>query len=120
MIKYRLVVGPLNLLMQWKQEIERFFKRSQLNAIIYHGSERKPTEILDAKRSDVILTTYGTITSEYTGGDSMFHKIHWHRIILDEAHMIKEKSTGVAKSCCALLSDYRWCVTGTPVINKIE
>ena len=37
----------------------------------------------------------------------------WKRIILDEAHGIKNPSTVVSKACCMLKADSRWCVTGS-------
>ncbi|KAJ3210536.1 hypothetical protein HDU82_007940 [Entophlyctis luteolus] len=46
-------------------------------------------------------------------------KIDWHRVILDEAHTIKNKNTRAARACVQLRSMYRWCLTGTPIQNNI-
>ena len=42
----------------------------------------------------------------------------WRRIILDEAHNIRNRNTRQFKACNALDADARWCLTGTPFINK--
>lgn len=39
---------------------------------------------------------------------------------MDEAHTIKNKNTRAAVGCCSLLANYRWCMTATPIQNKIE
>lgn len=60
-----------------------------------------------------------------TGGDdvklleSPFHKINWSRIVLDEAHRIKERTTSTARSAFGLTAEYRWCLTGTPLQNRV-
>ncbi|CAG8530193.1 16588_t:CDS:10 [Funneliformis mosseae] len=46
--------------------------------------------------------------------------IHWFRIILDEAHIIKDINTVQSKAACSLKAERRWCLTGTPIQNKWE
>jgi DNA repair protein RAD16 len=41
------------------------------------------------------------------------------RIILDEAHNIKERSTNAAKAAFALDGKYKWCLSGTPLQNRV-
>lgn len=51
--------------------------------------------------------------------NSRIHAIKFHRLILDEAHNIKSRETSVAKACFALKARYKWCLSGTPVQNRI-
>ena len=51
--------------------------------------------------------------------DSLLHRTQWHRIVLDEAHKIKARTSNTAKCIYALKSTYKWCLTGTPLQNRI-
>ncbi|KAI0692705.1 SNF2 family N-terminal domain-containing protein [Cytidiella melzeri] len=51
--------------------------------------------------------------------DALFRIKYW-RIVLDEAHNIKNKTTKSAQACCALEAKYRWCLTGTPMQNNVD
>ncbi|KAJ3064989.1 hypothetical protein HDU98_011612, partial [Podochytrium sp. JEL0797] len=46
-------------------------------------------------------------------------KVHWHRVILDEAHTVKNKATRAARACVQLKAGLRWCLTGTPIQNNV-
>ena len=50
---------------------------------------------------------------------SKLHSVVWERIVLDEAHKIKGRTTNVAKSIYALRSEYKWGLTGTPLQNNV-
>ena len=47
------------------------------------------------------------------GANQPLLSFNWKRIILDEAHGIKNPTTIVSKACCLLRADIRWCVTGS-------
>ncbi|KAI0640403.1 SNF2 family N-terminal domain-containing protein [Trametes meyenii] len=51
--------------------------------------------------------------------DALF-RVKWWRVVLDEAHNIKNRTTKAAVACCALDARFRWCLTGTPMQNNVE
>lgn len=128
-----LVVVPPVALMQWSSEITEYTD-GKLKVLVYHGqnSKVKSMTVKDIKKYDVVMISYNSLESLYrkeTKGwsrgedivkeDSPIHAIHFHRLILDEAHSIKSRTTGVAKACFALKGTYKWCLSGTPVQNRI-
>lgn len=50
---------------------------------------------------------------------SILHFIKWERIILDEAHSIKDRRSNTAKAIFALESSYKWALSGTPLQNRV-
>ncbi|EDP49491.1 hypothetical protein KXV22_003277 [Aspergillus fumigatus] len=123
--KSTLVVAPLALIKQWESEIATKIEDShKLRVCVYHGNTRaKATDSLDTY--DVVITTYGTLTSEYGAVDKNKKKaglfsVYWYRIVLDEAHTIKNRNAKATQSACALDAEYRWCLSGTPMQNNLD
>ena len=128
-----LVLVPPVALMQWANEIKDYTSGS-LKVLICHGSN-KEAKHLDKKKIrsfDVIVMSYNSLESMYRkqvkgwnrGENKIYepspiHGVQFHRLILDEAHSIKTRSTGIAKACFALTGTYKWCLSGTPVQNRI-
>lgn len=55
-----------------------------------------------------------------TEATSPLQMIHWFRVVLDEAHCIKETATVGSRASCDLTAHRRLCLTGTPVQNKLD
>ncbi|KAI8899813.1 SNF2 family N-terminal domain-containing protein [Globomyces pollinis-pini] len=118
-----LIICPLNLISQWKDEVIRSFDKNVMSVELYYGTNREHSPLLFSGDycPDIVITSYGTLSSEYDNmKKSPIYKTKWFRVVLDEAHLIKEKSTKAAKACYSLEACNRWCVTGTPIINKLE
>lgn len=129
--KTTLIVTPVSLLKQWEREIKTRVKSdSELKVYLYHGTGRKFGSFNEFREYDVVITTYGLLSREYkdhfgTSNDgsesSPFFQTDsiWYRVVLDEAQYIKNKSTLTSKACSSLKSEYRWCLTGTPMQNSV-
>ncbi|KAF2175277.1 hypothetical protein K469DRAFT_702383 [Zopfia rhizophila CBS 207.26] len=128
-----LVVVPPVALIQWSNEI-REYTDGKLKVLVYHGTNAqcKKLSVKDLKKYDVIMVSYNSLeslhrkeTKGWSRGENIIkeasplHAITYHRLILDEAHSIKSRTTGVAKACFALKGTYKWCLSGTPVQNRI-
>ncbi|KAL9083728.1 MAG: hypothetical protein Q9165_008394 [Trypethelium subeluteriae] len=52
--------------------------------------------------------------------EKVLHHMAWFRVILDEAHWVRNQETVQFRAVNALYADRRWCLTGTPLHNKLE
>ena len=124
-----LVVAPTVALLQWRNEMRKY--APSLQVLVWHGAQRaKDAEALHT--SDVVLTSYAVLESTFrrdrhgfmrngrrVHDRSLLHTMLWRRIILDEAHHIKERTSNTSRSAYALQSDFKWCLSGTPLQNRV-
>eukprot|EP00742_Colponemidia_sp_Colp-10_P014547 GILJ01016532.1.p1 GENE.GILJ01016532.1~~GILJ01016532.1.p1 ORF type:complete len:935 (-),score=119.12 GILJ01016532.1:169-2973(-) len=114
-----LIVVPMSLLGQWKAEIGTHLGAHTVKVYEHYGPDRYKSASPFCN-FDIVLTTYGVLASESCGPQSPLHTIQWHRVILDEAHNIKGRTVQLARAAFRLHADKRWCLTGTPVQNKLD
>lgn len=131
-----LVVTPAGLISQWKHEIEQLLNQGHRRhrVFVYHGDKTGRTGTFHLlNQHDIVLTTFGTVAAELRRtchrpsahstipsdpGLSILGPVSkWHRVILDEAQCIKNDRSKTAMACCAIDATYRWCLSGTPLMN---
>ncbi|PYI36401.1 hypothetical protein BP00DRAFT_361540 [Aspergillus indologenus CBS 114.80] len=120
-----LVVAPAGLISQWKCEIERLLPADPRGARVrVHSGPARQTRFSDLSRYQIVLTTYNTLVAEFRREHSesplLGRASKWHRVVLDEAQYIKNDRTKAAMACCILDASYRWCLSGTPVMNSLR
>lgn len=123
--KATLLIAPLSTIQNWESQVREHIKPGAMSTYIYHGSNRSSNVFELAKDYDLIITTYGTALSDSTregptGSGGPLFQIKWFRIVLDEAHTIRESKTNQSKAIYQLWATRRWTVTGTPIQNRIE
>lgn len=130
-----LVIAPMSLLAQWQSEAERASKPGTMKSMVYYGNEKTANlqtlccEANAASAPDLIITSYGVVLSEFNqvaanhgnrGSHGGLFSLEYFRIILDEAHHIKNRQSKTAKACYELAAEHRWILTGTPIVNRLE
>lgn len=126
-----LIVCPMSLLAQWRDEIIRGSNPDTITVEVYYGDERSKRSIRDlcswnGSAPDVLITTYGTLMAEWnkiqttSSHESPLYGVEYWRVVLDEAHQIKNRLSKTSQACRDVQAKRRWAVTGTPIQNKLE
>ena len=140
-----LIVCAPALLQQWEDEIQKHCDSKKVLPDIVrhygrtHVSGTKGAERMEA--SDVVLTTYKEVVRSYPhcifppdlegraekqaywkgvwqSQRDLLHRAFFYRVVLDEAHCIKNHTSQTSIACRALMARHRWAVTGTPIHNR--
>lgn len=110
-----LIVAPTSVIYNWGNEIDKF--TPDLSYKVLHSPKRKA--FLEADDSfeqvDIVITSYALIVKDL----DIYREKKFYYLILDEAHYIKNTKTKLYQAFLALKSEYKLCVTGTPMENHL-
>lgn len=113
-----LIIAPKGVMSNWEEQIARHVKTDHMPSILRYHQVPKTGKYSksDFLKHDIVITSYGKIVSDYqAGAKSGIFAVDWHRIVLDEGHVIRNSKTTTAKAVCSLGAKSRWVLTGTPM-----
>ena len=109
-----LIVCPKTLLFNWQNEARRF--TPALKTVVIHGSQSARNRLLkQAAEFDLLITSYPLLQRDI----SHFLQIEFDCCILDEAQMIKNPETHMARHVKKINAHHRIALTGTPMENNL-
>ena len=109
-----LLIVPASLVKQWIAEIRKFSSRLE-PVVCLNGNYLR---LLDAynKPGSIFITTYQTFVAHH----ELFSSVLWFRVILDEAHYIRNMKTKVGNYIMGIKSYNKWTLSGTPIQNCVR
>ncbi len=102
-----LIVCPTSVVSSWQEQVASFLPGRK--TALYHGAERQ----LDLN-AQITITTYGILRADVAS----LAASDWETVVLDEAHVIRNPYSQVARAAYQIKSRYKICLTGTPIENS--
>ncbi|KAI0550678.1 SNF2 family N-terminal domain-containing protein [Xylaria curta] len=140
--KTTLIVAPATSIEQWKEEIRKHTDKKYIGTVL-HFKQSQDLELETLHTFGIILASYHEVSSQFPSrkfraelqNDSGFaeewkekfddnlgplFRIPFWRVILDEAHNIKNKDSQMSVACQNLSGRHRWGMSGTPITNSLD
>ncbi|KAL8871692.1 MAG: hypothetical protein Q9174_002535 [Haloplaca sp. 1 TL-2023] len=113
-----LIVVPTSVMLNWEMEFKKFLPGFKV--LTYYGTqeERKQKRQgwhTDADKWNVWITSYQLALKD----DQVFKRRHWHYMVLDEAHNIKNFRSKRWQTLLHFNTRARLLLTGTPLQNNL-
>ncbi|CCX16895.1 Similar to Helicase-like transcription factor; acc. no. Q14527 [Pyronema omphalodes CBS 100304] len=115
-----LILCPVSVMSNWTDQMaQHVAPEHELKVHRYHAAGK--SEAKNLGKYDVVITSYGTLSSDF--GQSKKKNLFsykWRRVVLDEAHLIRNPKSKTTISAYNLDAVSRWALTGTPIVNSLK
>ena len=117
-----LIIVPKSLQLQWKKEMEMYILNKEYNVKITIPEKDSLVMNKDENIINIVIVSQSRFNNRgITDITKLSYCIHeWDRVIIDEAHIIKNKKSKIHKAVSILNSPIRWALTATPIMNKMS
>ena len=106
-----LVIVPKSIVGQWASEVKRFTPHIETHT--FAGAKRVAPEFTEGTPK-IVVASYSMVR------DGTLQSFKWDRIILDEAHEVRNSKSKTYKDIMRIQGSIKWIVTGTPVFNSVK
>ena len=110
-----LIVCPSSLVLNWKNELEKFAPNLPVKVVQGIASQRH-LQIKQIKNQDIIITSYDLLKRDI----ETYKAYSFMYFAIDEAQYIKNHTTQAAKAVKLVNSEHRFALTGTPIENRLS
>tara|TARA_B110000977_G_scaffold187475_1_gene254624 strand:- start:5972 stop:7438 length:1467 start_codon:yes stop_codon:yes gene_type:complete len=115
-VKNTLILVPKSIINQWAHEIAKHAPNIKVTVAL-----EDDFEINTESSIHVVLASHSRLNSKGVNDvrKTQYSKVEWDRIVIDEAHVLKNKRSKIHKACACLQAPIKWALTATPVMNKM-
>jgi SNF2 family DNA or RNA helicase len=115
-----LLIAPLAMIDTWSSVLQK------VGCIVYEADPKleDPWKRMNDPEAPMPLmrmrpSVYISNYEKLYHNPSLFRN-EWDRVVLDEAHKIRNGDGEVARACRKIIAPIRWAVTGTPLVNSLK
>ena len=133
-----LVIAPLAVVEQWKAESKKFVGIDALvvsvsslrrsyeyekmvdgRAVVVTRPNPAYISLDDIASYDLVIASHSCFNSSSIDfEDHALLTKEFERVIVDEAHVIKNDKAHITRNIAGVKAKFRWCLTGTPIVTK--
>ncbi|MFF1877747.1 DEAD/DEAH box helicase [Leifsonia sp. NPDC058230] len=110
-----LVVAPTSVVSNWQTEAARFTPGLVVRTITATAAKSRTALTAQAAGADVVVTSYALFRLDFAA----YQAEEWAGLILDEAQLIKNRSSKAHEAAVKLNAPFKLAITGTPMENNL-
>lgn len=110
-----LIIVPKSIVPQWADEIKNFSPTFAVSK--FDGPARELPSFLNPT---IVIAPYSALIQRKGKPPSRLLSVQWDRVILDEAHEIRNRKSITHINALQLRASIRWVITGTPIFNSLK